>query len=124
MLDLVRESRGMNLCPPCNFRRNHSNCSVIELCRTQSEAKHLREKLIKFDFRTQSNQLDLIERFKPTLKIDKDWGCSKQKGTIRTSSEGIRDCSLFMPKGGVGGVGDFQVIQAYEKFTPPRKWVF
>ena len=43
------------VCPPCNFRRNHSNCSVIELCRTQSEAKHLREKLIKFDFRTQSN---------------------------------------------------------------------
>ena len=22
------------------------------------------------------------------------------------------------------GVGDFQAIQAYEKFTPPRKWVF
>ena len=77
------------VCPPCNFRRNHSNCSVIELCRTQSEAKHLREKLIKFDFRTQSNLLDLIERFKPILKIDKDLGCSKQKGTIRTSSEGI-----------------------------------
>ena len=77
------------VCPPCNFRRNHSNWSVIDLCRTQSEAKHLREKLIKFDFRTQSNQLDLIERFKPTLKIDKDLGCSKQKGTIRTSSEGI-----------------------------------
>ena len=77
------------VCPPCNFRRNHSNCSVIELCRTQSEAKHLREKLIKFDFRTQSNLLDLIERFKPILKIDKDLGCSKQKATIRTSSEGI-----------------------------------
>ena len=77
------------VCAPCDFRRNHFNCSVIELCRTQSEAKHLREKLIKFDFRTQSNQLDLIERFKPTLKIDKDLGCSKQKGTIRTSSEGI-----------------------------------
>ena len=30
-----------------------------------------------------------------------------------------------MPKGvGGGGVGDFQAIQAYEKFTPPRKWVF
>ena len=25
---------------------------------------------------------------------------------------------------GLGGVGDFQPIQAYEKFTPPRKWVF
>ena len=23
-----------------------------------------------------------------------------------------------------GGVGDFQAIQAYQKFTPPRKWVF
>ena len=33
----------------------------------------------------------------------------------------LRDCSLFMAK---GGVGDFQPIQAYEKFTPPRKWVF
>ena len=33
----------------------------------------------------------------------------------------LRDCSLFMPK---GGVGDFQAIQAYEIFTPPRKWVF
>ena len=33
----------------------------------------------------------------------------------------FRDCSLFMPK---GGVGDFQAIQAYEKFTPLRKWVF
>ena len=77
------------VCPPCNFRRNHSNCSVIELCRTQSKAKHLREKLVKSDFRTQSNQLDLIERSKPTLKIDKDLGCLKQKGTIRTSSEGI-----------------------------------
>ena len=29
-----------------------------------------------------------------------------------------------MAKGGGGGVGDFQPIQAYEKFTPPRKWVF
>ena len=30
-----------------------------------------------------------------------------------------------MPKGvGGGGGGDFQAIQAYEKFTPPRKWVF
>ena len=81
---------------PCNFRRNHSNCSVIELYRTrfnlierlgsikfgnrtQSEPKHLRENSINFDFRTQSNQSDLIERFKPTLKIDKDWECSKQK---------------------------------------------
>ena len=49
--------------PVYNFRRNHSNCSVIELYRTQSEAKHLREKSIKFAFRTQLNQLDLIERF-------------------------------------------------------------
>ena len=36
----------------------------------------------------------------------------------------LRDCSLFMAKGGGGGVGDFQPIQAYEKLTPPRKWVF
>ena len=36
----------------------------------------------------------------------------------------LRDCSLFMAKGGGGGVGDFQPIQAYEKFTPPQKWVF
>ena len=88
-LQTCKADWGTLVCTPCNFRRNHSNCSVIELWRTQSEAKHLREKLIKFDFRTQSNQLDLIERFKSTLKIDKDLGCSKQKGTIRTSSEGI-----------------------------------
>ena len=78
------------LSPPFIQRRGNLLChSTWELNRTQSEAKHLREKSIKFDFRTQSNQLDLIERFKPTLKIDKDLGCSKQKGTIRTSSEGI-----------------------------------
>ena len=39
----------------------------------------MREKLIKFDFRTELNQLDLIERFKPTLKIDKDLGFQNKR---------------------------------------------
>ena len=37
------------------------------------EPKNLRKSSIKFNFRTQSNQLNLIKHSKPTLKVDKDF---------------------------------------------------
>ena len=58
-----------------SIKRLGSMSSVMEHNRT----KNLLESPIKFDFRTQSNQSNWIERSKPTLKIDKNKATKKPR---------------------------------------------